>query len=228
MKLSVSVTQSPPIYFCSFTHREACRHTHQTPAREKGATKLLNLRRDLCYSGWDWGWCVSHLKGGTSVLHLHASPYEKSKRAKLWYSVKENAHTFTHRLKRTSSCPVAKTLPMTRFCVSVGLASCRKQMKDPKLPNQTGLNYNPGTCTSVSICKIFATPKREGKRRKNERYQSHARKTNSRSREKGRNWRCVCVGGGVYMNIEIIKADAVCWFFFLFLERSPHLSHSFT
>lgn len=38
----------------------------------------------------------------------------------------------------------------------------------------------------------------------------------------------VCVGGGVYMNIEIIKADAVCWFFFLFLERSPHLSHSFT
>lgn len=38
---------------------------------------------------------------------------------------------------------------------------------------------------------------------------------------------CVC-GGGVYMNIEIIKADAVCWFFFLFLECSPHLSHSFT
>lgn len=35
-------------------------------------------------------------------------------------------------------------------------------------------------------------------------------------------------GGGGYMNIEIIKADAVCWFFFLFLERSPHLSHSFT
>lgn len=32
----------------------------------------------------------------------------------------------------------------------------------------------------------------------------------------------------VYMNIEIIKADAVCWFFFLFLECSPHLSHSFT
>lgn len=37
----------------------------------------------------------------------------------------------------------------------------------------------------------------------------------------------VCGEGG-YMNIEIIKADAVCWFFFLFLERSPHLSHSFT
>lgn len=30
------------------------------------------------------------------------------------------------------------------------------------------------------------------------------------------------------MNIEIIKADAVCWFSSLFLERSPHLSHSFT
>lgn len=100
-----------------YFHTHAVRHTHRVRTHSERGTKAAVLSGDLCCRGWDWGWCVSHLKGGTSVLHLRASPYEISRRAKLWYSVKGNAYTsshtdtHTHTLRHTSLWPLAKPNP---------------------------------------------------------------------------------------------------------------------
>lgn len=75
-----------------------------------------------------------------SVHHL----MEKRKGAKLWYSVKENAYTFTHMPKRTSSRPLAKPF----LCLEWHRAQSRW-----KIPNyRTELNFIPH---SVNLAKCM-------------------------------------------------------------------------
>ena len=97
-----------------------------------------------------------------------------------------------------------KTLPITQFCVSAGLAL---------IPNyQTELNSTPRAFTSARICKIFTTAERE---EGEERWAlpipcSENKFTQERIREG------LEVGeAGGHMNIEIIKAGVCCCFLLL-------------